>query len=168
MVTPHVRMDKSKTFSTVHGDRAPGDPHRDIHFFQDQLPFDAHGMLVEGYFDDQNDKGGKLRALIERRLKKLSTKPAVEVADIGGDDDDYEDDGEVSTAPERDDPNEVNLESWLRGEAQYQFYAIRAAIQKRYSVVVKDQRAAIEALVLDERIVPEGEIASRFKNLLPD
>lgn len=155
-------MDRSKYYSTVHGERSPDDPSRNVHFYQDGLPFDAHGILVPELV-----KSPEHKALVDRKMKKLAA--AMKAADTSADEDKSADDADegdsanVSTASTADD---VNLEAWLRGEAKYHFFAIREAIRKRFSHNIKDQRNAIEILVLDEKIVSEDELAPAFRALL--
>lgn len=158
-LAPRLRLDKSKPHSHIYGDRPVGDPHYGIHFFQDGLPFDSQYRFVTGYFNDENDSDGKLRELAERRLRKQAGNqtPADEEAEegeAGGGDD-----GDVITA------EDVNLEAWATGEANYLFGLVRSAIKKRYAQVVKDQKSAIECLI-DEHLVTEEQLAPTFKKLL--
>lgn len=158
-----LRMDRSKDFSTIHGERAPSDPHARVHFYQDGLPFDSQGFYLAGFLDDSNDPDGRLRALVERRLRKLEGQALPADADADALDDQLTKSGAKGGAGQGDD---VNLEAWARGEAQYIFGEVRAAIKKRFGQVVKDQRGAIELLALDEKVVPEDQIALPFKQLL--
>ena len=162
MVAPRLRMDRSKDFSTIHGERTPGDPHARVHFFQDGLPFDSQGFYLDGFLDDSSDPEGKLRALVERRLRKLEGQPLPADADAEALDEQVAKAGAKGGAGQDD----VNLEAWARGEAQYIFGEVRAAIKKRFGQVVKDQKVAIELLALDEKVVPEDQIAPAFKQLL--
>jgi hypothetical protein len=155
-------MDKSKTYSTVHGERTPGDPHAGIFFYQDGLPFDSQGFYVDGKLDDSNDADGKLRALVERRLRKLANKATPADADAEAD----EALSAANAQTGKGGADDVNLEAWARGEAQYIFAEVRAAIKKRFGLNVKDAKAAIECLSLDEKIVPEEALAPAYKQLV--
>lgn len=157
-----LRLDRSRAFSTVHGERAPDDPHAGIHFYQDGLPFDAQEVYVPDQLNDKNDRDGKLRAMVERRLRKLEgvATPADAEAEAAASDPPLP--GAKPNAAEADD---MNLVAWARGEAQYLFGNVREAIRKRYSQVVKDQRGAVECL-LDEKAVTEADLSPAFKQLL--
>lgn len=160
--TPRLRMDKSKAYSTVHGERTPDDPHAGIHFYQDGLPFNAQGFYVAGKLDETSDPDGKLQALVERRLRKLEDKALPADADA-----DLQDEIAAANAPTgKGGGDDVNLEAWARGESQYIFGEVRAAIKKRFGLNVKDAKAAVECLALDEKIVPEEALAPAYKQLL--
>lgn len=131
-----------------------------IHFFQDGLPFDAQEVFVESYLNDSNDKGGKVRALVERRLRKLqgqATAADAEAEEIAND--------PPLPGQKKEDGNDLNLVAWARGEAQYLFAQVREAIANRYSQKVKDQRGAVECL-LDEKVVVEADLSPAFKTML--
>jgi hypothetical protein len=158
-----LRMDRSKDFSTIHGERTPDDRHARVHFYQDGLPFDAQGFYLDGFLDDSSDPDGKIRALAERRLRKLEGQALPADADAEALDEELAKAGAKGGAGQGDD---VNLEAWARGEAQYIFGEVRAAIKKRFGQVVKDQKGAIELLALDEKVVPEDQLALPFKQLI--
>lgn len=161
MTNPRLRMDKSKVFSTVHGERTPGDFHAGIFFYQDGLPFDSQGFYVEGKLDDSNDADGKLRELVDRRLRKLVNKQTPADADA-----EREEQLTAASAPSgRGGADEVNLEGWARGEDQYIFAEIRAAIKKRLGMHVKDTKNALEVLY-DEKIVAETDLSDNHFQIL--
>lgn len=158
-----LRMDKSRTHATVHGERAPGDPHQKVHFYQDGLPFDAEGLLIPGLVPE--DK----KAFVERRLKKqgggnpeASSAAAEPVGGGAGDnqDDDREDGESTNSNPE------VNLEAWLRGEVRYQWFQVAAAIRKRFAKNVSNQADAILYLVTEENVVRADQLAPAFQSAL--
>lgn len=186
MTMTTIRLDRSKRFSECRGERTPDDPHYRVHYWQGGkvgnkivlLPFDAQGELVppdkarmtsyEGL-----DVEGKtvmhqplynkdMLDMLERKTARLQG-PVVDqsadaaVASESGDDD--EEDGDTA--------DEVNLVSWLRGEAQYQPHALRAAAKKRYSKNYADIRELVVDLVLDERLVPEDQLSSSLQKYLP-
>ena len=163
MSAPRLRMDRSKDFSTIHGERTPDDPHARVHFYQDGLPFDSQGYYLTGFLDDSSDPDGRLRALVERRLRKLEGQTLPADADAEALDAEIAKAGAKGGAGQGDD---VNLESWARGEAQYIFGEVRTAIRKRFGQVVKDQKGAIELLAIDEKVVPEDQLAPAFKLLI--
>ncbi|MET4187617.1 hypothetical protein ABIB86_000434 [Bradyrhizobium sp. JR1.7] len=160
-----LRMDRSKPFGTVHGERQPGDLHQNTHFFQDGMPFDAHGLLIYEAIEDP-----KIKALADRKLKKLpAAKPAAEGDDDGaGDDDSDNDTGGDDTPPASSSPEEVNLESWLRGEASYPWFAITKAVRERHSNNISRQPEMVEFLVRDLKIIPEDQVAADLRKYLKD
>ena len=67
------RLDRSRYHSTVHGERTPDDPMASVHYYQDGLPFDSAGHLVEELLDDEQ--------LVAIKTKNKAT-PAAPVADV--------------------------------------------------------------------------------------
>lgn len=158
-----LRMDKSKYFTTVHGERAGDDPHSKVQAYQDGLPFDAEGLVILELVPE--DK----KEMVERRMAKLnSVKSAVpaatqqeapENASNGGNDDD--DKGS-------DTSGDVNLESWLRGEARYPWFTVVAAIRSRFNKQVSNTTDAVTFLVEDEKVVTPDQLADGLKaNYVP-
>jgi len=171
-----VRLDRSKPHGTVHGVIADG-----VHYHQDGLPFDAHGLLVgDGLSDAQ-------KVLAERKDKRAKRfAPAARgtaEADPGADDaedtDAPADESVDASAEEATDSNadapadesadesadgaaDVDLEAWLTGDAKYLFDAVRGAIRARYTKDVKTIGDAVEFLVLDEKLVPRRRVAARL------
>lgn len=160
-----LRMDKSKYFSSVHGERAPDDAHAKIHFYQDGLPFDGEGLLLVDLVPE--DK----RELVDRRLKKLNAaqKPVPEpvrtatVSDPADDDEDDDGDGDKSSETGQITPGDVNLEAWLRGEANYVWFSIPAAIRQRFSKNVSNKTDAVTYLVEEEKIVSPDQLAEALQ-----
>lgn len=161
-VPARLRMDKSKTFSTIHGERTPDDLHARVHFVQDGLPFDSQGFYLTGFLDDATDPEGRLRELVERRLRKLEGQALPADADADELDAQLATKAGAAGAGQGDD---VNLEAWARGESQYIFAEVRTSLRKRFAQNVKDQRGAVE-LLLDEKVVQEEQLAPAFKQLL--
>jgi hypothetical protein len=147
-----LRMDRSKPFGTVHGERLPGDIHQNTHFYQDGMPFDANGHLILDAIEDP-----KIRAIAERKLKKLPAAKAVDAAEADVDDDDNDTGGD-NTPPEPVAPGDVNLEAWLRGEASYPWFAITKAVRERHSSNISKQAEMVEFLVHDLKIVRPDEV----------
>lgn len=173
--TVKVRMDRSKYFSTVHGEREPGDPHALVHFYQDGLPFDSQGFLLPEHPDSV-----KLQAVVDRKLKKAAklaggnrdvpdvTDPAYTAGaaaqPVPPPDEDEDDDAEPTV-------DDINIEAWLRGEANYEWFAVTSAIHKRYAKRVSKQVDAVDFLVNnpDTKVVAYTELRPAFKKLLqPD
>src|SRR5262249_19979800 len=144
---PRLRLDKSRYFSTIHGQRVPDDPHQHSHFLQDGIHFDAEGLHLDHLVDDE-----KTRALVDRRLKR-QVKAAPKADDAGGsvDDDDVNDQGGGQS-------DEVNLEAWLRGTAKYPWFNVTKAVRDRYSSNITKQVDMVDFLVNEAKLVPIDEV----------
>jgi hypothetical protein len=158
---PQLRMDGSKYFSTVHGERPPGDPLQHVHFYQDGLPFDAGRLLLTEMIE--NDE--RLKALAAKKLSRQPKQKAVEIVDDG-------DDGDHTPQDQPDDEDDgksdVNLEMWLTGDAKYDFNKhIRGAIADRYQRRgINSVLNAVEFLVNEQKIVPVERLCPGFQLLL--
>lgn len=171
-----IRLDRSKTFSTVFGDRLPNDPHYRVAFSQDGLPFDHDGELVP---DDNKLDGDRWMAknsegkdvehqplwtskMRERLAKKIQRMEQALARPDEPETIDEESPDEAKAAAAR----EVNLEMWLRGEARYEavllFAAARERFKKRYD---KIGELVVDAVV-DEKIVPEEAVCPALKRFL--
>lgn len=152
-----VTMDRSKYHSSVHGERTPGDPHHGVCFFQDGLPFDAAGRLLLDKVDQRNPE---LVALAQRKVKQAEAARAARAKGADGA-------GKADGPPAQGDPNDVNLEAWLRGELQYHWSTITQTVKARYGRVVADKKQAVNFLVADERLLTPEQIAPENRALLP-
>ena len=169
MGEPKVRMDRSKAFATVHGERDADSKYANVHFIQDGLPFDASGFLILDHEDfepnseNPSEKALKLRALAERKLKKASKgRPVVDPEDADAPSDDA-DQGQDEGDDAEDDG--VNLEAWLRGEQDVQWHILTQEIARRYKRRVSNQADAVLFLV-EQGVVPPGEIAKKYQKHL--
>jgi hypothetical protein len=152
-----VRMDRSKYYTTVHGEREPGDPHAGVVFMQDGLPFDGDGVLMDERLslicsDAEQAHAERLRERAAKAAERKS-KPA---------DDEGGDDGEVGEK----DPNSVNIEAWLRGEQKVEWFALAAAIRSRYHKGVNNRRNALIFLVEEEKVLPLSQLAPEHAAVL--
>jgi hypothetical protein len=152
-----LRMDRSRPFGTIHGERTPGDKYALAHFSQDDIFFDAQGLHIDELVEDD-----KVRALVDRRLKRAA-KPA---DDAGGSDEDDADPGEPKPPGSDSSPDDVNLEAWLRGEAKYQWFAITKRVRERFSQNITKQVDMIEFLVMDEKVIPVDQLDPALAELL--
>ena len=163
--TPQVRvLDRSRSYSTVHGERPPGDPHAGVHFYQDGLPIDAQGFLVANHPDLQGDgkQATKLREIAERKLRKgIKQAKRDEVSETDAPVEVDEDDGEI------DDDQPVNLEAWARGEQRVVWGEVTQAIARRFSRRVASKKDAIEFLVA-EHVVAADQLSAEHQKLLRD
>lgn len=164
-----LRLDKTKPYSTIHGERQPDDPHYIVHYQQDGLPFDVQGKLVpddnrrtpytaldadgkpvqhKPLYDDK--RAEKARRKLDR-LNRASTAPVEET--------DAEDDPGAAAAERAEAAESVNFESWLRGEARYEHWQLVAAFEARFSRKTQKESDMVIEMVGDEHLVPEDELA---------
>lgn len=157
-----VRIDRSRTHSTVHGERQPGDPHAKVFFYQDGLPFNSQGELIEDHPEVTGDpaKLAKVERLKAKAAKLLSKLQERKKAASDDDEDEESEEEEQDSAP-------INLEAWARGEQELEWQLVTNAIAQRFSVRVKDKRGALERLI-EERVVSIGDLSAKHRKLLQD
>lgn len=166
MPPPKVRMDRSRAFSTVHGERGPGDKHAGVLFIQDGIPADASGhfifdhpdMLEPGKDGDARRKAAARK--IERHLKQAAKapKPVAASADDeseGVDADADEDDNDELLEP-------INLEAWLRGEQEVEWQEVTQEIARRFKRRCVKIEDAVDFLV-KEGVVPKAQLRKKFQ-----
>lgn len=156
MADAKVRMDRSRDYATVHGERAQGDLHAMVQFVQDGLPFDAQGFLIADHPDVTGNP--KLSELAERKLKKAIKQAASAPGD---------DPSAPSIDPEGNDEDAgpLNLEAWARGEKKYPWQEISNAIAQRFTRRVQNKQAAIVFLV-EEKVVEVGNLSDEHRKLV--
>lgn len=169
---PRVRMDKSRAYSTVNGDRAPGDKHAAVFFFQDGIPADAGGFFIFDHPDMERKgpDGDKARKAAERKIKKALTqqakeppKPARAESDVDDDDDLEEREAGADGDDAEDDLlDPINLEAWLRGEQDVEWQEVTQEIARRYKVRKSNIADAVEFLV-KEGVVPKAQLRKKFQ-----
>lgn len=157
---PRLRLDRSRPFSTIHGERAPGDPHQLAQSLQDGIHFDSHGLHIDELIGDDP----KLRALVDRKLKRQIKASAPEAE--GSDADDADDGADDTGKTGGDNGGDVNLEAWLRGEANYPWFQITKTVRERHSQNITKMFDMLEFLVGDLKIVPESELKPEFAEQL--
>lgn len=155
-----LRLDRSRAHGTIHGERAPGDKHQLAYFTQDGIHFDAHGLHIDDLIEDD-----KIRALVERKLKKQSGAAKADEDDAGGSGD--ADDDPAPAGAGLPASSDINLESWLRGEAKYPWFQITKTVRERYSQNITKQIDMIQFLIEDEKVIPEDQLAKEFADMLP-
>lgn len=164
-----IRMDKSRSFSEVHGTRGPGDPHQHVHFYQEGLPYDAQGFLILDHHELKGDskEAIKKRELATKKVKRAmadySRKKAAAQAEGGpemprgiDDADDEEGDGE---APE------INLAEWAAGRQAVEWNDVSNAIAGRFKKRVASIADAIIFLV-EEGVLPMDAVARKYRKFL--
>lgn len=167
-----ICLDRSKLFSTVHGDRHPTDPHYRAVTCQGGLYFDANdklipddgrrepfpGVTTDGkqtlYCPLYNDD---MRKLVARRLERL-----VRHGSFAAEPDEKPADPDESLP----DTDLVNLTMWLKGEVEYPDHLIIRAVRERHFTNVKNLGEAIDFLcfvnkppLLHPRLLPPKRMA---------
>jgi hypothetical protein len=152
-----VRLDRSRDYSTIHGERRPDDAHHAVHFYQYGLPFSADEVLIDDHPEIAADprKQAAVEKLMKRAAKVKIEKPA---GDAPGEllDDDGEEDG---------DKPELNLAMWARGEQKWPWQQVSDAIASRFGKRVTDKKGAAEVL-LEEQIIAVGSLSSELRKLV--
>jgi hypothetical protein len=139
MPDPHpLRLDRSRYHSSEHGDH----PNR-ARFWQDGLPFDAHGELCVELLDEEQ------RVKANRLAPKAPPRGPI-VPHVGAEPDDPPVEGAV------------NLELWAKGDARYVPAKVFAAIRERYNKSVTTFADAIEFLVNDAKLIPASEASKQL------
>lgn len=162
---PIVRMDRSRDFASVHGDRPPGDPLAGVFFFQDKLPYNAQGVLLHNHPLIKADPAlvKKTEKLLRRAIKLREQEPPED-----DDDDDDEDDDDNEDRDEEEgyqEPTPVNLTAWAAGNQQVQWQEVSNAIARRYAKRVQNKRDAIELLVA-EKVITVAALSKANRKLL--
>lgn len=169
---PKVRMDKSRAFSTVHGDRPPSDRNARVFFFQDGLPVDASGYFMFDHPDmiEPGPEGDKRRKMAERKIKKAlaqQAKQPVRAAPLPSDDDEEDGDDAADRVEAADDDAEqelepINLDAWLRGEQQVEWQEVTQEIARRYKKRISKMEDAV-AFLVKEGVCPKGQLKRQFQ-----
>lgn len=163
---PRVRMDKSRAFNTIHGERGPGDPLSGVMYRQDGIPCDAQGYFIFDHPDLQKPgpEGDKLRRLamrkIERQLKIDAKKPPPPVHAESDDDDEDVDAKDGADKDELLEP--INLEAWLRGEQQVEWQEVTQEIARRYKKRISKMEDAV-AFLVKEGVVAKAQLKKQFQ-----
>jgi len=150
-----VYLDRSRDFSTIHGDIAPGDPHHGIASYQDGLPFNHEDELLFEHPEVQSnpDKLKKAERLVTRAAKLLERARSAEPSD-----DEDDDDTQMTEGP-------VNINAWARVIADYPWQEITNFIARKYSKRVKDKHDALE-LLLNEKAVSLAQLSAKHRAII--
>lgn len=168
---PPIKLDRTRAFGTVHGDRTPRDPHYRVHYWQGDLPFDAAGNLIpdDGRIEPYEGvvEGIKVmfeplynqhrRDLVEKKIARLlrGRQEAAEEA-LG-----------AEAEPVEDLIADVNLEQMLQSEpGMYPFWMVAEACKQRFFKKHATMRSVVEDLVLEEKIVPEQLVHKAWLRML--
>jgi hypothetical protein len=170
---PKVRMDRSRTFATVHGERGADDIHSGVMFIQDGIPADASGYFIFDHPDMQlkGPEGDRRRKMAEKHIKRAlaaaaKAPPKVERA-ARDDDDDEEVDGMPKDEGEDEDEDDgllpaVSLAAWLRGEQDVVWNDVSQEIARTYKKRIAKIDDAVNFLV-KEGVCSKGELRAKFK-----
>jgi hypothetical protein len=166
MPVPRVRMDRSRAYNTIHGERGPGDKHAGVMFRQDGIPADASGYFIFDHPDmlEPGPEGDKRRKAAEKKIAKAivqAAKAPPPPPPSRADSD--EDEDEAPAQDEEEDLLEpINLEAWLRGEQQVEWQEITQEIARRYKKRVAKIEDAVLFLV-KEGVVPKAQLKKQFQ-----
>lgn len=188
MTEVQIRLDRSRPFSTCHGERTPDDPLYRVHFWQGGLmgghrvllPFDAHGNLVpddgqtglKAGLDNEGKKVDfhplftqRMKDYLAAKLRKAQPAATSEAAPtVIKEDGERDEEDDLSVAPDDD----VNLEAWLRGTAEYPPHKLRDAYARRYHKRTEKIRDIFIDLLLDEKLIPEDQVSPALaKRFMP-
>lgn len=146
MASPTLKLDRSRTCATCHGE---GLTHS---YEQDGLPFDFQGELVARLLTPEQ------KALVDKKAKRLaklaSKAPGDEPAGDAASSDEVSD-AEAST--------EMNFEQWLKDEVKYEPHAVFKEAKRRYSKNFSNYRDLAEFLVHEEQICGPEDVPTKLK-----
>ncbi len=168
LAPPKVRMDKSRAFITIHGERGPNDPLSGVMYRQDGIPVDAQGYFIFDHPDLQvrGPEGDKLRRLAAKKIEKqlkLDAKNPPKPVRVASDDDDEEDvDAEAADGEDEELLEPINLEAWLRGEQQVEWQEVTQEIARRYKKRISKMEDAV-AFLVKEGVVAKAQLKKQFQ-----
>jgi hypothetical protein len=138
------RLDKTRDYAMYYPD------HIGAHFEQDGYVFDHEGEFMVGH-PNQKPLPEKKPQPAEKQPQAPKSKQqqtaAAPVAATEGDD-------------------EINLESWLRGEADYPIGDVQRVVKERRHKWCTSKVDLILFLVEDQKIVDAGALRDEFKALI--
>lgn len=143
------RLDRSRDFGTYHGSS------NGAVYNQDGFDFDQEGRIVEALLTDEQKK-------LLATKKGPAPKPPAPAAKVEAP---AEEKPEPPPASE-DTGDSLNLEMWLRGEADYPFPAVQKAVKERFSVWKTARRDLLVFLVDEQKVVTSDELCPDLKNVI--
>lgn len=167
---PKVRMDRSRSFATIHGDRGPGDPLYGVAYRQDGIPCDTEGFFLFDHPDlrKKGKEGDHARKMAEKHIKRAqaaAAKAPPKPVRAKDDDGDQVDETETAESETEDDDGllpAVNLGEWLRGAQDVEWNDVSQEIARTYKKRVAKIEDAV-AFLVREGICSKGELRPKFK-----
>ena len=159
-----VYLDRSRDFSTIHGEITKSDPHFGVAAYQNGLPFNHQDELIVDSPEIVSDpklqaRADKLLARAQKAAEYSRQRKASKDEDLDEDEvDDEDEDGEAGPGP-------VNLGAWARGQGEWPWQEISNFIARKYSKRVADKRAAIE-LCLEQHVVTQNQLSRSHRKLI--
>jgi hypothetical protein len=165
-----LKLDKSKYFSAVIGERLPDDPNYKVAYWQDGLPFDVSGELVpdDGKTAPWNALNVEQKPVVHHPLwndlmrRKMATKlermQRVTVPD--------QIEAATAESPEevkRQASREVDLTAWAKGEIRYETWAVLMAASDRFHKKYKKTGELVKDLVEEHDVVRLDELCPALK-----
>ena len=142
-----LTLDRSKEYGEVHP------PENGVHYEQDGFLFGPHGELLEAFLDDAAKKRLALIDAITSANAAAEQARADALKAAGYDPANPVDAAAPQVAPiptpalpDATSTGGVDLRGWLLGNAQYQFFAVVAAVKELYGFSPTTKAQAIEFL----------------------
>lgn len=155
-----VKLDHTKDFATVHGERAPDDPSYGICYMQNGLPFDAEESLLADHPSVMGNP--KAKAIIDKMIARQAKIAARRKAKDEGDE---EAEVESETDVEDDGDGAVDLKAWAMGAKQYRWQLVSDTIVLKLQRRISSKRDALETLIA-EGIVQAGQLSPAHRKAL--
>lgn len=138
--TLRLVLDRTRKHASVHGEVENG-----LAYKQDGLPFDAQGNLIEALVNTPD-----LRAIVERKLKRVKKQVAPATpAEAGAQQEDDDDPADKNKAGDDD----VNFDAWARGMVRYEWTLLQRVARKRFSRSFSSKENIIEFLIEDAKLI---------------
>lgn len=160
---PVDTLDRSRPFSTVHGEDTGGQAFSQRALGVEGWPYDHEGKLM---FDKLNEK-----QLAKYEAKQKEAEARAEAAKNAPPEPNEVEQDEQEDAIERvtkDDPNEdVNLVQWLTGNARYKPFEIQSVIKSRFGANKPNMKEAARYLVEEKKLVPWADVIPALRPAKP-
>lgn len=147
------KLDKSRPFGAIHP------PYKGAFFEQDGYFFDHEGNVVAELLTPAQK--AKLSAPAKPKPPEPAAKTGGDKPPVTGESDDKEEDGSEGG---ESNPNEVNLESWLKeGDKSQPFRVIQVAVKERYNKWCTSRVDLVTFLVVENKLIDAQEVAEDLK-----
>lgn len=161
---PVDNLDRSRPFSTVHGEDTGGQAFSQRALGIEGWPYGHDGRLM---FDKLNEK-----QLAKYEAKQKEAEARAEAAKNAPPEPDEIEQDEQEDAIERatvkEDPNEeVNLVQWLTGNARYKPFEIQSTIKARFGANKPNMKEAARFLIEEKKLVPWADVTQALRPAKP-